>query len=365
MDDQLQQVGQDTSSQNQIVRRDFGVKYIVLLGSLLFFVGLAYVSVVFFGLGGENSTLQSDEPKNISSGSKIYITAAKKGSIYTDIYTIDTQTSEIEPLIDENGYVRYTSDMAPKDINQTVFFSSAYATSSSNTFAYPLKITFLDNESGSLTDYITPSMSLARLPQWSPDGKMIAYTGLRNHGNLNDPNDWVVVLYDVASTRSNVIAMGTQPMWSSDGTQLLFVRSDGIYVLPSTAERGDSAQLVLPIASGGYPIKIKVGLSGDGSLVAISEPGNQRVVIYQMDWNSLTATPQQEIKMPSEDTMPFWPVFSPDKKQIAVLEARYDTLDGSLSEPVLWKYSLEDSNGTQIADLSDYDPEFIFVNDWR
>lgn len=367
MDDQFQQLTPDTSSQNQIVRRGLRIRYIVLIGLLLFIVGLMYV-FVGFGLDIDDSSkipTQTNETTNVDSGNKIYITAAKKGSLYTDIYTINTNTSAVKPLIDEGGYVRYTSAVAPQNIGQTVFFSSAYATSSSHTFVYPLKITFLNNASGELTDYITPNMSLARLPQWSPDGKMIAYTGLRNHGNLNDSDDWVVVLYDVASTKSNVIGMGTQPVWSPDGTKVLFVRSDGVYVLPQTAERGDNAQMLLPIAPSGYPIKLKMSLSDDGNLIAISEPGNRRVTIYQIDWDSLTVTPKQEIETSSEDTMPFWPVFSPDMKHIAVLEAQYDKLTDSLSSPALWEYSLEGNEGKQIVDLSEYDPEFIFVTDWE
>ncbi len=111
--------------------------------------------------------------------------------------------------------------------------SGGYRTTWSNK-----RIALLDGGDGSLT-YLTPPDEAAFSPSLSPDGRMIAYVSAPDIGDvpggnaardgMNQRHIWIMDA-DGSNMRRLTHDEGyreERPIWSSDGTQVLFTRMDG------------------------------------------------------------------------------------------------------------------------------------------
>jgi Tol biopolymer transport system component len=97
----------------------------------------------------------------------------------------------------------------------------------------PLKLALVDR-AGMMTVLGTvPGITFA--PRLSPDGKCVAF-------DTGDGGIWVADLADVAAARR--VTTGRFPVWSGDGTQLLFAGPDGMRLFSQAADGSGSPELI-------------------------------------------------------------------------------------------------------------------------
>jgi Tol biopolymer transport system component len=66
-------------------------------------------------------------------------------------------------------------------------------------------------------------------PAWSPDGTTIAFT--RHPVGRADPASAEIVLLKLATSQITTLTSGTDAAWSPDGSKLVFVGADGLFVI--------------------------------------------------------------------------------------------------------------------------------------
>ncbi len=135
---------------------------------------------------------------------------------------------------------------------------------------------------GGETRRLTSNPGADDAPQYSPDGKYIAYRSQQRAGYESDR--WRLIVLDLANDRTTVV---TEPLdrsvgsfaWSSDSTRLFFTAEDrGRHVLYIIPAQGGASRL---IASGPNTID-DVQLSGDGkTMIYTSQSASAPIEIYR------------------------------------------------------------------------------------
>jgi len=119
------------------------------------------------------------------------------------------------------------------------------------------QIALLDVASGRVS-YLTDSSTTAISPSWSLDGELLAYVSSPDVGSVGGGNEGMAAMTarrilvssrDGSNARrltSDEAYREERPLWSADGTQILFIRIDG----------EGAASLWIVSADGGQPTKI-------------------------------------------------------------------------------------------------------------
>ena len=76
---------------------------------------------------------------------------------------------------------------------------------------------------------LTNDEQLDDYPAWSPDGTTIAFT--RHPFGRADPASAEIVLLKLATSQITTLTSGTDAAWSPDGSKLVFVGGDGLFVI--------------------------------------------------------------------------------------------------------------------------------------
>jgi Tol biopolymer transport system component len=182
-------------------------------------------------------------------------------------------------------------------------------------------------------------------PQWSPDGTKILYQGDVTDSLTQETFSDVFVMNSNGSGKTNLTntssASEFAPVWSPDGTQIAFARSDddqGIYVMDSD---GTDAVNLTETDQDGYP-----SWSPDGTQIAFSRFTNNTNMIFVMDSDGSDQAPAFTDNF-SGGAKVEW---SPDGTGLA-----FDTYVDGNNE--IYTVNSDGSGLTNVTDDGDYDFE--------
>jgi len=331
-------------------------------------VGGIFLFLVLFLWGGV-SFFFAPKPFDTLSGT-LYLTLAPQGEKVTDLYQFDVKTHQFTKMFDDN-FIKYTGKFSPS--GEKMAFASALLDRSS-TFFLPskefLQIKVYDRNTGVITKLTDINTLNKRIGGWSPDGKNIAFTSqaFTRYPNIEEaiksfykPDNWSLDTVDVDGKTEHIDA-GTNSVWSPDGTRLLFLKNDGLYI---RALSGEKSEKVYSLSEQYVATNMKLGLSHDGRHLALGFPNKNQLLIFEiLSWNPFSSKLVSRIM--KEGKLIFWPVFSPDDRYIVFQEVDfYPDHSQTLLSPRLVAYDTVTSRYLELANLDQYNFNFAFIDDWR
>ncbi len=202
-----------------------------------------------------------------------------------------------------------------------------------------------------------------REPIISPSKSLIAYIAQKENSEGGEatefPEGWTVFLTNF-SGKSVKVSDGVNPLFSPDGTKLLVLKNDGLYVFDiKDPLNPKEIGLVVKTIDGRASQTMKLSLSRDRNMLAWSSPGKKNVVISKINsWEKFSITPIKVLKVKA-----YWTVFSPDGKLLGLQEIRVSEKTGN-EYVVISVYDIANSFSTDIIKLNKYTNEYLWFGGW-
>ena len=162
---------------------------------------------------------QNISPSVSPDGTKVAF-LSEKDLFSIDLFIADARTGEIEmklisansdPHFDALGFMETSGDWSP-DGRQFVFTVTAQGDN---------ELAIIDVESGNITKKIdVEGIGAIKSPAWSPDGTLIAFSGLK--GGISDIYTWNIDTEELDQLTDDKYA-DLQPTWSPDQSSIAFV----------------------------------------------------------------------------------------------------------------------------------------------
>ncbi|MDP3725704.1 MAG: hypothetical protein Q8R36_00730 [bacterium] len=289
----------------------------------------------------------------------IYLTLSQQDEKLTDLYVFNTLDKTINRLFPfdkfGNKFIGFTNKYSPQNNMM------AYITATRSSVG-PLSLMVWEREPRDWFAVDRSPLWFKRLPQWSPDEKKITFTAAKQKSSFDIINEWDIYVTDLKGNVSR-ITHGTYPFWSPDGNDLLFLRNDGLYI--HDLARNESIK-VYSIPEGSIKINTQLGISSDGSLLALSEPS--AILVFQISsWEPFQMELTRRIYEKAEKSINnfYWPVFSPDNRYLVVQATTVDSKTLARSDQRLVVYELDTFKSKILTSLDDYGLDYTFVTDWR
>ncbi|MCP4542204.1 MAG: hypothetical protein GY832_34205 [Chloroflexi bacterium] len=189
------------------------------------------------------------------------------------------------------------------------------------------------NVDGSDQRRLTNFGDMEAYPDWSPDGKQIAF-----HAHHSSKVWSIHVMNSDGSNRQRLtdnVTWDAAPVWSPDGTQIAFTRDGDIWVM--NPDGSDQRQLTTDPADDNI-----ADWSSDGAQMAFysNRDGNYEIYVIATDGTDLR-------RLTNNNADDWWPDWSPDSSQIAFKTNR----DGNFEIYVI------NADGTNLRRLTDNSAE--------
>lgn len=324
----------------------------LVLGLLVVVVGVA--SFFYF-----NVEEQERDPFADLSGS-IYLSMVENGQVFMGLYVFDIAANKLNKIIADDIFFKHTGHLSPD--GSKITYTGAprdRGPRDTRTIEETIQVYVRDLKSGT-HEPITESFSIGkRLARWSPDGTQIAYMAYSDEeGNDKpdpEPNAWNIHIVGLDGV-GTLVSQGVQPKWSPDGSQLLFLKNDGLYIYNLR-----DGSITKGIDLGSIKRNTKYDISKDGSILAMTWTQTRDLILYEISsWEPFKAAIIRRIAYSDNTTGAAWPVFSPDDRYLAVQFNNSRT-----GIPRVDVYELENFMRKELIDLSNYKWDFSFVTDWR
>lgn len=209
------------------------------------------------------------------------------------------------------------------------FFTSAVSPYSLMLEADDFGIHLVDPVEETLTYITSASSTRERNLAWSESAQLLAYSRLQTRYEKSfdtiQTKNWEIAIVDpVNDALVQVITEAVQPVWSPDGTKLVYLKNDGLYVYQLDTQQETK---VLGAAEGGQFLATSmINVSPDGKYLIWTTPGLGLIVMNEIvSWDSFALKELGRIE--DADTQFYWPQFSPDGAYY-VVQAIDDPIDG-------------------------------------
>jgi TolB protein len=288
--------------------------------------------------------------------------------------------SSFEAVADLGSKLVYVADRPGRDLPDEIYVANADGTNEQ-------RVTFTDAVGGCLpTDQRCPPTGNNLFPEWSPNGRQIAFDS-----NRSGASQVYVVNADGTELRQLTTEGGARPAWSPDGRQIAFINAGvggagDIYVinadgtelvnLTNTAtnegdpawspdgrhiafnsNREGNAEIYVMNADGSDPVRLTFASGAD--LGADWSPNGRKITFESArDGNReiyvMNADGTDQVRLTSDPRIDAFPSWSPDGKWIA-FHRQVVTLPGLLSPNGSELFAIS-ADGTELIQLTHATP---------
>lgn len=240
---------------------------------------------------------------------------------YTQIYAIDlgaASTTAPEVLIP----AYFTSAMAEFEdpTNPEDFFTLTASQYSLDNEEDGVAVHRYDSKTGTVQPFSEAKGKYERAIAWSGESKLLAFSRLKADRvtdiDLLPLDNWeTVVIHPDTNKLIAVIGGALYPQWSPDGTKLLFLKTEGLYMYDLETQTETE---VIGLPEGGVSISASmIDLSRDGKYLVWTTAKAGIISIHEiLSWETMEVNEVGRMQVPNTEF--YWPVFSPDGKFYAV-----------------------------------------------
>lgn len=317
------------------------VNWVVAILAAVLFTALAVLSL--FLEDTKRSLLSGEHPFR----GDLHLTLAEPGGT-PQLYTFDTARGTLVPDKKITPYTDITKRTA-RD-GELVAVATAYDSAA-------MTIDVLDTITGTFSLASQNDLKYKREPAWSADGGKLVYMAASDAGgDTGNPEYWSVYLTDVLGD-DRFIDRGSSPLLSPDGSVLMYLRDDGLYVRPLAAA---TSTLVWPVEHARADMKL--ALSRDGKRLAWSnragEGGRGELALFSLVWTPFSMRYAGEFELPATFT-----AFSPSGNELAAVVPEYP-FSPLPTEPQVVFIDLLSGSIEPAVNLSGFDRENAWLTEW-
>jgi hypothetical protein len=296
----------------------------------------------------EISSLDKTYPENLTG--KVYLTLMEKTNQKVGVYAFDLDKNKLEAVNVPKGNCHLLGGEVSVEENRMLVTSDC-----NNSEDKIHQLRWLDLKSKTIGAQITKKEThYKREGSRLLNGEGVVFMAYEEEGEEVNlvANDWNIYKVD-SNGKESFITNAIHPFVSPDGKKFLALRTRGLYLFDVGTGEG---QLVSDL-NFGVSMTTQMDLSDDGKLLAISNSGESEIIIFNIDnWEDFSLVEKSRITEASIS----WPKFSMKNKGYLVAEEAL--LGGEINLVV---YNLETKEKYSIADLTDYEHNYMWVNDWK
>lgn len=248
----------------------------------------------------------------------LYFSAQETGgeNMTYDVYGYNVDTSEWSPVF-ESPYVYSSIKMLTVDYAAASLYDDTLSAGNQGPAFTPWLFSEVDSVYLPLqvTDYaIERDYTISQ-----DDSYIIAYSVTNSDLESDDIyslDNWSIILKDLNSNDENIeITSAARPQWIN-GSQLLYLKSDGIYTYDLVDRVESKVQWNENEIGFSFSAREELAANKDGSMLVVTSPGeNQIIALFLNDENIY----ELYHDITSTDTIYSSPVFSPDGTHLALL----------------------------------------------
>jgi hypothetical protein len=313
-----------------------------------------------YGLDDSSSVLV--EPSGYIFFTGVEKSTGRMNEWYYDLSAPEAGPASFLPRLPSSGMIEFENVAAPSG---TFYLTAVSSSSRLLEKGSPLGIHRFNFAQG-YADYLSSTRSsLQRGLALSPDRLTLAFS----HGNsgvaeadLYLLSNWSSALVDVASnTISAEVSGAIQPKWSPDGSKILFMKTDGLY-LYTVATHEQEKVLAIP-ESGQMLTSSMYDVSPDGKRLIMTIPKKGVIIVNNIvTWEPFTL---QEVGRIHEDaTEYYWPQFSADGLYYTVQAITGAARSDQRSDPRLEVRPILSRKVTMSLPLGNFDFNRLFTDTW-